>query len=213
MYCSPESNTQNVKAAKRARLNPQVSPQDADMSVFSPTCFTSSGSSTSRGRVRTVTPLDQFEEFEEHLRAPAGRAVQEYVSDEDYDELMYEAIGLGRGRGGELRRRLAPENEKDEREAIGLGRRRGHRLAGARAVPEDDIDDREEVIALGRGRRLAGAWAVPEDDMDEREEEEQGAGSGMLQLNSDEKESEKVVYVIVAICLLGFVQEHLGGGC
>ena len=33
--------------------------QDADMSVFSPTCFTSSGSSTSRGRVRTVTPLDQ----------------------------------------------------------------------------------------------------------------------------------------------------------
>ena len=40
-------------------------------------------------------------------------------------------------------------------------------------------------------------------------EEEQGAGSGMLQLNSDEKESEKVVYVIVAICLLGFVQEHL----
>jgi hypothetical protein len=31
-------------------------------------------------------------------------------------------------------------------------------------------------------------------------------------INSDEKESEKVVYVIVAICLLGFVQEHLGGG-
>jgi hypothetical protein len=35
-----------------------------------------------------------------------------------YDELMYEAIGLGRGRGGELRRRLAPENEKDEREVV-----------------------------------------------------------------------------------------------
>ena len=37
---------------------------------------------------------------------------------QDYDELMYEAIGLGRGRGDELRRRLAPENEKDEREVV-----------------------------------------------------------------------------------------------
>ena len=37
---------------------------------------------------------------------------------QDYDELMYEAIGLGRGHGGELRRRLAPENEKDEREVV-----------------------------------------------------------------------------------------------
>ena len=32
---------------------------------------------------------------------------------QDYDELMYEAIGLGRGRGGELPRRLAPEDDKD----------------------------------------------------------------------------------------------------
>ena len=112
---------------------------------------------------------------------------------------------------------------------IALGR--GRRLAGAWAVPEDDMDEREAIVVVlvvhsfFADRKPNYSLLFKSDHFVESmeindnlvhllvKEEEQGAGSGMLQLNSDEKESEKVVYVIVAICLLGFVQEHLGGGC
>ena len=111
---------------------------------------------------------------------------------------------------------------------IALGR--GRRLAGAWAVPEDDMDEREGIVVVlvvhsfFADRKPNYSLLFKSDHFVESmeindnlvhllvKEEEQGAGSGMLQLNSDEKESEKVVYVIVAICLLGFVQEHLGGG-